>query len=426
MLSLDITSTLAKVITPSLGIPEQEFSTMKNTLKSYMTDFLREREEGKHKWAASPYDQQVVGAVESYAASLQDKKIETILWIGIGGSGLGPRVIKEVFETADTPELIVIDTVDPAVIQEELKLVDWKRTLMVIASKSGGTLEPMSAFFLLESRMVEALGEEEAMSRIVAITDPSDGILRTRAERKGYATLPLDPGVGGRYSIFTPIGLLAIKLLGGDISSFVRGAQEMDSVCRNLDLEENPAALLAAVQFLLDTKRNYLIRVIMPYSTRLQSLGRWEQQLLAESLGKTEAYGPSPLAGIGTQDQHSMLQQWVQGRRVTWHLFIKEEEKEHVTLPEIDEPELRYLSGKGLGQVLDALYEGTAQSLTASKRPHATITLPRLDAYHLGQLLFLFMVEVVLLGRLYRIDPYGQPGVEMGKTIAKDVLSKGR
>ena len=120
-----------------------------------------------------------------------------------------------------------------------------------------------------------------------------------------------------------------------------------------------------------------------------------------------------------------MLQQWMQGKRNAWHLFIREQDKDHVTLPDIPVESLAYLSGKGLGQVLDALYEGTAQSLTAAKRPHITITLPRLDEYHLGQLFCLFMVEVVLLGKLYRVDPYGQPGVEMGKKIAKDILSKG-
>jgi glucose-6-phosphate isomerase len=424
MLSLDITGTLAKVITPSLGIPEQEFSTISNTMKHYTEDFLKEREAGRHEWAMSPYDQSVITAVETFVKTVQSEKIQTILWIGIGGSGLGPRVIKEVFETADTPELIIIDTIDPAVLQEELKLVDWERTLIVVASKSGGTLEPMSAFFLLSNEMKKAIGEKTA-SRIVCITDPKEGLLREIADREGYASLPIQSGIGGRFSIFTPIGLLALGLLGADISAFVRGAKEMDTICQNPDLKENPASKLAAVQFLLDTKRNYLIRVVMPYATRLQSLGRWEQQLLAESLGKTEAYGPSPVAGIGTQDQHSMLQQWIQGKRVSWHLFIREEEKERLSLPEVTEEPLSYLSGKGLGQILDALYEGTAQSLTAAKRPHATITLQRLDEYHLGQLFFLFMVEVVLLGKLYRVDPYGQPGVELGKKISKDILSRG-
>ena len=423
MLQLDITGTLAKTITPSLGIPENDLATIKNTLKSYVEDFLKERSAGNHAWAMSPYDREVLGLVEDTAARLKRERIETIVWVGIGGSGLGPRVIKEVFETAETPELIIVDTVDPAVIAAELSIIDFQRTLLVIASKSGGTLEPTAAFFIMEERMKQALGDR-AKERILVITDPKEGALKRYADAEGYTTLPLHPDVGGRFSIFTPVGLLPLALLGADLTSFLRGAKEMDTVCQHPDLSENPAAQLAAIQFLLDTKRDYPIRIIMPYATRLQSLGRWEQQLLAESLGKTEAYGPTPLASIGTQDQHSMLQQWIQGRRLHWHLFICEEEKERVTIPKIPMEELSFLSEKGLGQVLDALYEGTAQSLTAAKRPHATITLPRLDAYHLGQIFFLFMVEVMLLGKLYRVDPYGQPGVEMGKKIAKEILSR--
>jgi glucose-6-phosphate isomerase len=431
VLQLDITGVLAKTITPSMGIPENDFRTIENTLKNYVQDFLNERSAGKHEWAMAPYDREVIGAVEDYVARIRGEKVlrhgsaqvETILWIGIGGSGLGPRVIKEVFETAETPELIVIDTIDPAVIAEELKLVDWKRTLVVIASKSGGTLEPMAAFFIIEEKLKAALGEE-AKKRIVAITDPKEGVLKAYADKQGYATLPITPGIGGRYSIFTPIGLLPLLLLRADLSSFLRGAKEMDTLCQELSFEKNPAMRLAAVQFLLDAKRDYLIRVIMPYATRLQSLGRWEQQLLAESLGKTEAYGPSPVAGIGTQDQHSMLQQWIQGRRVAWHLFIREEEKARVPVPNVSIEKLALISGRDLGDVLDALYEGTAQSLTAAKRPHATISLQTLDEEHLGQLFYLFMVEVVLLGKLYRVDPYGQPGVEMGKRIAKEILDE--
>ncbi|HBU09850.1 MAG TPA: glucose-6-phosphate isomerase, partial [Candidatus Peribacter riflensis] len=111
--------------------------------------------------------------------------------------------------------------------------------------------------------------------------------------------------IGGRFSIFTPVGLLPLALLDGNIDSFVRGAKEMDTLCQNTALDENPATLLAAVQYLLDFKRGYSVRVIMPYSARLTSIARWDQQLIAESLGKTETKNPIPLAAIGTQDQHS-------------------------------------------------------------------------------------------------------------------------
>jgi glucose-6-phosphate isomerase len=425
MLQLDVTGALAKIITPSLGITDQEFSTTTHTLRHTLEDVLRERKQGKHAWAQSPYDEKTSELVQTLAARVHGERIETILWVGIGGSSLGPRVIREVFERAETPELVVLDTVDPSILQEELKLIDWRRTLLVIASKSGGTVEPMSLFFLLHDQLHAALGEQ-APSHIVAITDPSEGVLHDLAVKEGFLLLPIPPTIDGRYSIFTPIGLLPLALLKGDIDGFLRGARDMDVLCQQPEVRENPATLLAATQFLLDAKHQYPIRVIMPYSMRLQSLGRWEQQLLSESLGKTEAYGPFPLASIGTQDQHSMLQQWIQGRRLVWFLFIREEEKAQLTVPEVAEPSLSYLSGKGFGQILDALYEGTVRSLTAAKRPHVTITLPRLDAYHLGQLFFLFLMEVVLLAKLYRVNPYGQPGVELGKKIAKEILSRGK
>lgn len=424
MLSLDITGVLGKTITPSLGIPEQEFKAIQGSMQHAVEEFLRERSAGKHAWADAPRADAMITQVKDLAKTLRKERIETILWIGIGGSALGPRVVKEVFENTRTPELVILDTIDPAVLLEELKTIDWARALLVLASKSGGTVEPTSVFFLVLERMRAVLKERTA-SRVLVLTDPETGFFRELVRREGYASLPIHPGVGGRYSIFTPVGLLPLALLGGDIDSFVRGASTMDRACQNESLDENPAALLAATQYLLDVRRNYPIRVIMPYSTRLQSLGRWEQQLLSESLGKTEAYGPTPLASIGTQDQHSMLQQWMQGRRLHWHLFIRESEKPNLAVPQIAEPSLSYLSGKTFGELLDACAEGTARALTAAKRPNVTITLPRLDEEHLGELFFLFMMEVVFLGKLYRVDPYGQPGVELGKKIAKDILSRG-
>jgi glucose-6-phosphate isomerase len=238
--------------------------------------------------------------------------------------------------------------------------------------------------------------------------------------------LPLPSDVGGRYSIFTPVGTFALALMDADVNAFLRGAKEMDTLCQKTRLDENPAALLAATQFLLDTKRGYPVRVIMPYSTRLQSVARWNQQLIAESLGKKETSNPIPVAAIGTQDQHSLLQQWMAGPRKAWHIFIREAEKPRLTVPaSASAAGFPHLAGKSFGQLLDACMDGTASALTTAKRPHVTVSLQRLDASHLGQLFFLFLTEVVFLGKLYRIDPYGQPAVEIGKQITKATLSRG-
>jgi glucose-6-phosphate isomerase len=426
MLHLDVAGSLAKTLTPSVGIPDREMTALRTSMKRFIDDVERERSKSSvHAWADDPYNEEIPKRVREIAKRAKDEKIQTVLWIGIGGSGLGPQVLQEVFETPETVEFIIVDVVDPSVLQMYLSIVDWKHAMVVVVSKSGETLESMSAFFLFYEALQKQLGRKAA-SRVIAITDPESGFLRSYSQKEGFDTLPIPTAVGGRYCIFTAVGLLPLAFFGADIGKFLQGAQEMDMLCKKSTLEENPAAMLAAVQYLLDTKKGYLLRVIMPYVQKLRSLSRWNQQLIAESLGKNEVSNPFPFAAIGTQDQHSLLQQWVQGPRKAWHLFITEVEKPRVTVPKEVPDEWSYIAGKSFGQILDAELQGTSQGLTAAKRPHVTISLARLDAYHLGQLFYMLLAEVVLLGKLYRIDPYGQPGVELSKKIAKELLGKNR
>jgi glucose-6-phosphate isomerase len=421
MLALDITGVLGKTITPAFGIPERDLEFLGDSLTKALSAFLAERERGEHAWTKAPLNNEAAVEVETIARRLRALRCETIAWIGIGGSGLGPRVLKDVFETRDTPEFLLIDSVDPAVVAAHTEDLDWRRTALIVASKSGTTLESMSVFLFLLERLQRALGEN-TKQRVVILTDPVPNPLRTFAQREGFTILPIPPDIGGRYSIFTPIGLLPLALLGGDTVAFLSGAQEMDAVIRNSTFRENPAMQLAGIQYLLDVRRDYPLRVMVSYVGMLQNLPRWSQQLLAESLGKSEAYGPTPLAALGTQDQHSLLQQWLAGRRNSWFLLLNEGGHPDLRFPESPIAEFSSLSGRGLGEVLDALTKGTVESLKNSRRPHAVITLPTVDETHLGQLFFLLMVEVILLSKLYRIDPYGQPAVEFGKQVAKAIL----
>ena len=425
MLTLDISGTLGKTITPSMGIPDQEFTSLRTPMKRYITEWLEERKEGQHAWSMDPYNNRMLEHVKLVAAHAKKLNIQTVVWVGIGGSGLGPKVIQEVFESPKTVEFIVVDTIDPSTLDILLEMLDWRQTLVVVVSKSGETLETMSAFFLFWDQL-KRTRSIRAAEHVVAITDPKEGSLHSFCAEQSIERLPIPKDVGGRYCIFTPVGLFTLALLDADCTGFLRGAKDMDTLCQSTHLEDNPAALLASVQYLLDTKRGYPVRVIMPYIHKLQSMARWNQQLIAESLGKNELHNPIPLAAIGTQDQHSLLQQWMAGPRKSWHLFIREIEKPRIFVPTDLDRSFRYMAGKSFGQLLDACAEGTARALLSVKRPHATITLTRLDAYHLGQLFFCFLAEAVFLGKLYRIDPYGQPAVEVGKKITKEILSHGR
>lgn len=421
MISLSIDGLLGKTITPAMGIAESELTAMRTPVRRAIEQFLEERKEGDHAWGLDPYAKKVIAQVKETAAAVKRSRVETVLWLGIGGSGLGPKVLQEAFELPASVEFVVVDTIDPAALKVITDVVDWSKTLVVVVSKSGETLETMSAFFLCWDRLKKAR-KALAKDRVIAITDPKEGALKTFCLEQGIETLPIQPGVGGRYCIFSPVGLLPIALLGGDVDAFVRGAKAMDTRCQSTVLEENPAALLAASQWLLDTKKHYPIRVIMPYGHRLQSLGRWNQQLIAESLGKAETQNPIPMAALGTQDQHSLLQQWLAGPRRCWHLIVREKEHPELRLPEITDPAFRWLSKRSFGDLLDACTEGTAGALTAQKRPHAMLTLDRLDEENLGALFFLLLTEVVLLGKLYRLNPYGQPAVELGKKRTRQIL----
>lgn len=422
MLRVDISAVLARILTPNLGIADQELLTMRNSMKRYITEWKSECQEGRHGWTRDPYNDSVIRRVKDLAERAKKQKIKTIVWAGIGGSALGPKVIQEALQTVDTPQFIVVDTIDPSALIQLEKRIDWKNAMLIGVSKSGNTLETMSAFFFFLESVKKARGAKYNQY-CIGITDPVRGPLRSYCVDKDIELLPIPPDVGGRYSVFTPVGLLPIALLGGDIDKFLKGILDMEMQCNHDVMDDNPAAILAAVQFLLDTKKGYSLRVIMPYGERLASMGRWNQQLIAESLGKNDQ-NPFPIAAIGTQDQHSLLQQWMQGPHKCWHLFIREVERERLSVPHGIDPAFKLIEGKTFGSILDAFYEGTSQGLTAAKRAHVTISITRLDEYHLGQLFYLFMAEVILLGKLYRIDPYGQPGVELSKTLAKEMLEQ--
>lgn len=423
MLHLDISAALAKLLTPTYGITNQECTTMRTTMRRHVEEWLQERKEGEHAWSMDPYNRSLRAQVQECAKRLRGLRCQNILWLGIGGSALGPRVIVDAFGTAQSPRFHILDTADPAAIQSAVGSVDWAQTAVVIASKSGGTLESMSLFFYLWNELRKNR-KGKAGEHVIAITDPAEGALHRFCVTQSIPMLPIPSAVGGRFSIFTPIGLLPLHLCGGNIDAFLRGAKEMDTLCQQASLEENPAALLAVVQFLLDTKKKHHLRIIMPYSSRLRHMGTWNQQLVAESLGKGPS--PIPLAANGPRDQHSLLQQWLAGPRGFWHLFIRELEKPRVAIPTMVDPAFAFIAGKTFGEVLDACEEGTARALTKSKHPHVTLSLSRLDEAHLGQLFFLFMAETVFLGKLYRIDPYGQPAVEQGKNITREILANAK
>ncbi len=394
------------------------------------------------KWLNLGYDSKLAESINDYAQSIKGK-FDDLVILGIGGSSLGGYALLKAlrhpqwnqFASAEKrggyPRFHFIENVDSDQIAGLIDNLDFKRSLVIIISKSGSTAEPMSAFMLFKKLLDEQLGAENTKNHVLAITDKEKGILRPLAEKEGYMTFEVPDDVGGRFSIFSAVGLVPAALCGVDILELQRGVQELDTILKNPDIHKNPAAQHALIQYRLYEKGKH-ISAFMPYSNALSSVSDWYVQLWAESLGKRHdldgkeiCVGPTALRAVGATDQHSQIQLFNHGPNDKIITFVEVESPERSlsipnAFPELDS--LSYLADKSFHRLLNAEFEGTRASLTANQRPSTTFTLPKVDAYHFAQLLYFLEVQTAIAGGLFHIDPFDQPGVEDGKKYAKALM----
>jgi glucose-6-phosphate isomerase len=324
----------------------------------------------------------------------------------------------------------VVENVDPTTIAPLLDRLELGRTLFLVISKSGGTAETMAQYLIVRGRLQTELGEG-AGRHFVFITDPAKGALRRISQEEGIAALEIPPNVGGRYSVLSAVGLLPAALIGIDVGELLAGASDMKARCEARNLEQNPAAVFAALQYMADTQLGLRIHVLMPYSDPLRQLAMWFVQLWAESLGKTPEggvpSGPTPLAALGVTDQHSQVQLFMEGTLDKTISFVSiAEPAMDLEIPPLhpDIPELAYLGGKRLADLLDAERRATAAALAQRGRPNLTITLDTLDAHHLGALLMMLEIATVHAGAWYGVNPLNQPGVELGKKFTYALMGR--
>jgi glucose-6-phosphate isomerase len=364
-----------------------------------------------------------------------------IVVLGIGGSALGTIALRTALRPPSWnaldddgrdfyPRLHVLDNVDPVTIAAVLDRVELGRTLFLVISKSGGTAETMAQYLIVRARLESALGDGYAR-HLVFITDPEKGALRAIARAEGIAALDIPPMVGGRFSVLSPVGLLPAALVGIDIDGLLRGAGEMLARCAGGDVERNPAGAFATLQWLADSEQGLRTHVVMPYGDPLRDLGAWFVQLWAESLGKIRpdgaSVGPTPLPALGATDQHSQVQLFMEGPRDKTVTFLTVAERAvDLEIPRLhaDVPELAYLGGHTLGELLDAERRATTAALARRGRPNMTITLDRLDAEHVGGLIMLLELATVYAGALYGVNPLDQPGVELGKRYTYALMGR--
>jgi glucose-6-phosphate isomerase len=363
-----------------------------------------------------------------------DGKFEYLAILGIGGSALGTRCIVDALCTpAARAKVFVLDNVDPAMLDDFEKSVNLEKTLFVVVSKSGGTPETVAQYFYFRSRMEEVMGKEWK-KQFVVVTDPEKGFLREVVKSEGLKSFDVPPEIGGRFSVLSAVGLLPAGLLGVDIREMLRGARQA--------LESQKMALeLAAVQYLLQRERGVVMTVMMPYSSRLSTFSDWYVQLLSESIGKekdldgeTVHTGITPVKAVGVTDQHSQVQLFTSGPFDKFVVFLEVEEAGiDMTIPIVTSEntssgrdsakDFSYLHGVSFQKLLNTEKQATEQALTQYHRANATVKIHEVDAAALGELFVFFEMSVAFLGELYRINTFDQPGVELGKTLTKKLLS---
>lgn len=400
----------------------------------------------QHRRQADP---SVLGRVLALARRMQEQADRVVI-LGIGGSYLGGRALFESLKSAYHNELPAKDrggapriyfegnNVDNDALYELLELLQTscvdpeqreERWGAVVISKSGGTLETAAAFRAIRREMAEFYGlHSPRLKQMMIPITGARGPLRDLLKKEAFAdedilTIPDD--VGGRFSVFTPAGLLPAAILGLDVRALLLGASAMTRRFLEEPLERNPVLQYAAVNFLMASQHDKPTRVLSVWSKKLEALGLWHDQLLAESLGKY-SQGPTPLTAVASRDLHARGQQHQEGVRdkIINNLVVKSWKHPPIMVGMMDknEDDLNQYNRKGYPDLLAAAHKGTNQAYYEVGRPTADIILPALNEHTMGQLMQMLMLATVVEGRLMNINPYGQPGVEAYKKNMKAIL----
>ncbi len=387
-------------------------------------------------------------------------KFDNLVVLGIGGSALGNIALQAALNPAtynllasdarSGPRVFVVDNVDPAYFSSVLAFCQanggLQRTLFNVVSKSGETAETAAQFMVIRDALKKALGSGYG-SNIVAVTDPKQGTMRKICDAEKFDTMPVPDGVGGRFSVLSPVGLFSAAMAGIDIEALLDGAAMMDEPTTREDLSKNPAAMIATLLVTLG-KAGKVNHVMMPYANGLYLLADWYRQLWAESLGKQvdlqgkEVFaGFTPIKALGTTDQHSQVQLYREGPNDKVFMLMEVAEYERhggtkarrheatgngdVTIPTgLGVEAIKYLEGASMTALLNAEKRATEYALVESKRPNLTIKWPKIDETHVGQFLYLFEMVTAYAGLMLNIDAYNQPAVETGKVATFGLMGR--
>lgn len=381
------------------------------------------------------YDKEEFARIQKAAEKIKSDS-DVLLVIGIGGSYLGARAAIEMLqhsfynalpkEKRRTPQILFVgNNISSTYMKDIMDLLEGKDFSINVISKSGTTTEPAVAFRIFRKLLQEKYGVEEARKRIYATTDKAKGALKTLANNEGYESFVIPDDIGGRYSVLTAVGLLPIAVSGADIEAMMKGAAQAREDFGKSELEENPAYQYAAIRNILYNKGK-TIEMLINYEPGLQYFAEWWKQLFGESEGKDQK-GIFPASANFSTDLHSLGQYIQEGRRDLFETIIKVEKPRHELMIEEEASDLdglNYLAGKTVDFVNNKAFEGTLLAHTDGGVPNLVVSIPQLDEYTFGYLVYFFEKACAMSGYLLGVNPFDQPGVEAYKANMFALLGK--
>lgn len=441
-IKLDYSGMMSESIGSQSGITPEELDELVPAAQAADKRVVEKRDSGEYGFYRLPYDSENIDTVlrmaETYHGTFDDFVV-----LGIGGSALGAKALflslcsplhnlLSPEETNRIPRIHFLDNIDPVTIKSILDYINPQNTLFNVITKSGTTVETISQFLIVRKILEDKLGKNAVAEHLVITTGDRGSSLYKIARGNEYPLLTVPENVGGRFSVFSPVGLFPAAMMGIDITELLAGARFMDERTRTGNLRENPAYMSGALHYLTDTRKGLNISVMMPYSNALYQVAYWFRQLWAEGLGKKMTVsgemvnsGQTPVAALGATDQHSQLQLYTEGPFDKMITFLKVEDHGiNIGIPESPEDEYSYLAGHSIEKLINIEMESTRLALTEAGRSNMCLILPEISPFVIGQLLFLLEVQTVFTAGLYDVNPLDQPGVEASKRYIKKMLTE--
>ncbi len=418
-------------------ISKADVLAYKDAVKQNITALYKQTGKGNDflGWVNLPSSISAAEIADIKATAQKMKQLcEVVVVIGIGGSYLGAKAVIDALSDSfaqlkphNNPLVVFAgQNIGEDYLTELQGVLKNRKWGIVVISKSGTTTEPAIAFRILKADCEAQFGKKESVERIVAITDAKRGALRTLADQEGYKTYVIPDNVGGRFSVLTPVGLLPIAIAGFDIEQLVGGAAEMEkSTGADIDFEQNPSAVYAAVRNAL-YKKGKGIELTANYNPKLHFFAEWWKQLYGESEGK-EQKGIFPASVDFTSDLHSMGQYIQQGQRCLFETVISiEKPNSSLQIPSdaANLDGLNFLSGKHIDEVNKMAELGTILAHVDGGVPNIRISIPKLDEFNLGQLIYFYELACGISGYILDVNPFDQPGVEAYKKNMFALLDK--